>query len=111
MLSKEKSWIKIAESAEALFTKPNEIKELEVAGKIICIARHKDQVFAFAPKCPHASGRFADGFIDAVGHVVCPLHHYRFCMKTGRNVSGEGYFLKHWPIKIEAGVYINFGIV
>jgi 3-phenylpropionate/trans-cinnamate dioxygenase ferredoxin subunit len=29
-------------------------------------------------------------------------------MKNGRNVSGEGYYLKHWPVEVrEEGVYVG----
>jgi 3-phenylpropionate/trans-cinnamate dioxygenase ferredoxin subunit len=76
--------------------------------KRICIGKFKEEFFAFAAKCPHASGLFVNGFIDALGNVVCPLHRYKFCMKNGRNVSGEGYYLKHWPVEIrDGGVFVG----
>jgi 3-phenylpropionate/trans-cinnamate dioxygenase ferredoxin subunit len=29
-------------------------------------------------------------------------------MKNGTNVSGEGYYLKHWPVEIrEGGVFVG----
>jgi 3-phenylpropionate/trans-cinnamate dioxygenase ferredoxin subunit len=29
-------------------------------------------------------------------------------MKNGRNVSGEGYYLKHWPVVVqEDGVFVG----
>jgi len=50
----------------------------------------------------------AYGYIDALGNIVCPLHRYKYSLQNGRNVSGEGYFLKHWPIELnEDGVYIG----
>jgi nitrite reductase/ring-hydroxylating ferredoxin subunit len=104
----EKGWIKIAESIEAISFAPNGIAEVAAGGKRICIAKWQNGYYAFAQKCPHASGLFSGGFIDVLGNVVCPLHGYKFCLKNGRNVSGEGYYLKQWPVKIEAGVFINF---
>lgn len=107
-LGKEYNWIKIAESVAEIPFGTNGLAEVVADGKPICIGKHADDLFAFAAKCPHASGRFADGFVDAMGNVVCPLHRYRFCLKNGRNVSGEGYFLKHWPVeKREGGVYMG----
>lgn len=41
----------------------------------------------------------ADGVIDAAGNVVCPLHRYKFSLKNGYNSSGEGYYLKTYPIE------------
>jgi 3-phenylpropionate/trans-cinnamate dioxygenase ferredoxin subunit len=105
------TWIKIAESAEAIPFGTNGIAELEAGGRRFCVAKYKEQLFAFAPQCPHASGRFREGFIDALGNVVCPLHRYKFCLKNGYNVSGEGYYLKHWPVKAENGIFIHFGLV
>lgn len=102
------NWIKIANSLQEISFGSNGIAEVYADDKKICIAKHKDEVFAFATKCPHAGGYFIDGFIDVLGNVVCPLHRYKFCLKNGRNVSGEGYYLKHWPVEIrDDGVFIG----
>lgn len=86
----------------------NNLAQLTAGDKQVCIGRYKGELFAFAAKCPHASGLFAEGLIDALGNVVCPLHRYKFCMKNGRNVSGEGYYLKNWPVEVrDDGVYVR----
>jgi nitrite reductase/ring-hydroxylating ferredoxin subunit len=104
----KQSWIHIADHLHDLEFADNNIAVVEVKGKKICIGRHQGAVFAFAYKCPHAGGLLAQGHIDALGNVVCPLHRYKYDMKNGRNVSGEGYYLKHWPLDIrEDGVYIE----
>lgn len=108
---KEKQWIwnKVAESVREIPFNNNGIAELRAGEKPICIGRHKEDLFAFAQKCPHSGGLLVDGYIDALGNVVCPLHRYKFSMRNGRNVSGEGYYLKHWPVEIrEDGVYVGF---
>ena len=108
MSAKEFRWVPIASSVEEIFFGANGIAEVMAGDKKICVARHGGGLFAFAHKCPHASGHFAEGFIDALGNVVCPLHRYKFCMKNGRNVSGEGYYLKNWPVEVRAdGVYVG----
>ena len=102
------NWVKVADFIEAISFNANNIAEAEADGKKICVARYNDELFAFAAKCPHASGLFVNGFIDAMGNVVCPLHRYKFCLKNGRNVTGEGYYLKTWPVEIrEEGVFIG----
>jgi len=84
------------------------ILDLVIAGRSICIALHDGKYFAFAAKCPHASGRFAEGWCDPLGNVVCPLHRYKFNMATGRNVSGEGYHLRTYPVEQrEDGLYVG----
>ena len=101
-------WEKIADSVEEISFDTNNLAEAVAGSKRICIGRYKDGLFAFAAKCPHASGFFKEGFIDALGNVVCPVHRYKFCMKNGRNVSGEGYYLKHWPLEVrEDGVFMG----
>ena len=101
-------WIKVAESEAEIFFNSNNIAELMAGERKICIAKFQNQFFAFTNKCPHASGLFVNGYIDAVGNVVCPIHRYKFSIRTGKNVTGEGYFLKHWPVEIkEDGVYVG----
>jgi nitrite reductase/ring-hydroxylating ferredoxin subunit len=98
-------WHKIAED----ITELNTLTEIEISGKKICIALHNNEVHACAAKCPHTSGKMADGYVDALGNIVCPLHRYKFNLKNGRNVSGEGYFLKTYPIQVtNKGVFIGF---
>ncbi len=102
------NWTKIADSESEISFGPNHLAEADADGKLICVGRHEGQLFAFARKCPHASGLLSNGSIDSSGNVICPVHRYKFCMKNGRNVSGEGYYLKHWPVEIrEDGVYVG----
>jgi len=103
------SWIKIADYASELVWQDNHMCIVEADGKKITLAQNNQQIFAFAHKCPHASGIMAEGFIDPMGNVVCPLHRYRFALQNGRNTSGEGYYLKTYPVQItEEGVFIGF---
>lgn len=100
-------WYKIAESlAEMKFSK-NGLTEVEVNGKKLCVGLYNNKLFACTQKCPHAGGILADGYIDAVGNLVCPLHRYKFNPQNGRNTSGEGYFMKTFLIEEkEGGIYI-----
>lgn len=96
-MAKEYSWYKL-EEGQLPFTEKS-ISVMEVNGKKICCTLHEGRLFAFAYKCPHAGGIMADGAIDAAGNVVCPLHRYKFSLKNGYNSSGEGYYLKTYPIE------------
>ena len=100
-------WYKINET-EGELSFENDIAVATVNEKMICLGRYKDQLFAFAHKCPHAGALMQEGYIDAVGNVVCPSHRYKFNIQNGRNTSGEGYHLKHWPVeKREDGIYVG----
>jgi 3-phenylpropionate/trans-cinnamate dioxygenase ferredoxin subunit len=74
---KDYHWYKIAESEAQLDFQENHIALAEVNGKIICIGRYRDDLFAFAHKCPHAGSVLSDGRIDGMGNVICPGHQYK----------------------------------
>ena len=108
MSEKKYTWHKIADQIQAIDFAGNNIAVAEVNGKKICIGKFKEGVFAFAYKCPHAGGLLAEGYIDALGNIVCPIHRYKYDMKNGRNITGEGYYLKNWPVEIrENGVFVG----
>lgn len=104
----ESSWYKIAESVTEIPFSPNGLAIRTAAGKAITVGICNGQLIACAHKCPHAGGILADGYIDSLGNIVCPLHRYKFDPRNGRNVSGEGFFLKTFAIEEKAdGVYVN----
>lgn len=106
---KKYSWHKISVSLEEISFSPNGLAQLEVAGKVICVAGKDGQLSACTAKCPHAGGILADGYIDPLGNIVCPMHRYKFSLKNGRNISGEGYFLKTFPVECrQDGVFVGF---
>src|SRR5215213_1641001 len=106
--NKKYSWHKIADSLEEIPFGENHLVQTDVSGKMVCLSRKSDQLFACVAKCPHAGGRLADGYIDATNNIVCPLHRYKFNLQNGRNTSGEGYFLKTFPVETTPdGVFIG----
>ncbi len=108
-MEKKINWVKIADSATEIIWQKNQMSIIEVEGKKITIVDFKGTIYGIAHKCPHASGIMADGFIDGLGNVVCPLHRYRFSLENGRNTSGEGYYLKTYPVQYnQNGVFIGF---
>jgi 3-phenylpropionate/trans-cinnamate dioxygenase ferredoxin subunit len=108
MEQKQRSWFKIGESRLELFMEKRPVVQVRVGGTDLCVAMHQEKLYAFASKCPHAGGRFAQGWVDPLGQVVCPLHRYKFALSSGHNTSGEGYHLKTYPIKeTEDGVFVG----
>ncbi|MEP7279028.1 MAG: Rieske 2Fe-2S domain-containing protein [Bacteroidota bacterium] len=102
------NWHKIAGSEEELAFAPNQIAVASIHDKKICIGRHNNHLYAFAYGCPHAGGILADGYMDALGNIVCPVHAYKFSLQNGRNSSGEGYYLRHWPVERRVdGIYVG----
>jgi 3-phenylpropionate/trans-cinnamate dioxygenase ferredoxin subunit len=109
MSATEMHWVLVTDAPLSLDWPDNQLLDLELDGKKITLAKFKEGYFAFAQKCPHASGRMAQGYINPLGQVVCPLHRYAFDMKNGRNTTGEGYFLKTYPVELRPnGLFIGF---
>ena len=101
-------WYKIAENAAEIGVAEKQSINLTVGGKSVCVARFKDKLYSCAQKCPHAGVPLADGYIDEQGNIVCPLHRYKFSLEKGRNTSGEGYYLKTYPIEERPdGIYVG----
>lgn len=108
MTEKKYHYHQIAESAAELVFNGQGIAVVEVKGKKICVTRFREAWFAFAYKCPHASGIMSEGYVDAVGNVVCPVHRYKFSLQNGRNTSGEGYYLKTYPVEVRGeAIYVG----
>jgi nitrite reductase/ring-hydroxylating ferredoxin subunit len=102
-------WHKIAAQESDLLLHTNNLLEIEVAGKRVCLAKHNHQLLACAATCPHAGATMANGYVDVLGNIVCPLHQYKFNLQTGKNVTGEGYFLKRFLVETRPdGVFLGF---
>ncbi len=106
--SSSAQWHHVTDVPQSLPWQENGMCVVTVDGKKITLAHQGDRYFAFAYKCPHASGIMAEGYLDAMGQVVCPLHRYRFSVQNGRNTSGEGYYLKTYPLELrEEGLFVQ----
>ncbi len=101
-------WIKIADAASPLAFNPENLCEVFVQGKRICLAKIKGELVAFSGICPHAGAHLAGGYVDAKGQVVCPLHGFKFNLETGKQSFGEPYLLKIFEIKEkEEGIFVG----
>jgi len=108
MLKKNYKWYKIAETIAELEFGGNNLLQAEVAGKRVCLARTSKGIAACAAKCPHAGGTMADGFLDKSDHIICPVHRYTFNLVNGRDLSGEGYYLRIYPVELrDSGIFLG----
>ena len=107
-MHKKITWHKIANSLAEIDFSANNLIGIDLLGMHFCLAKTGPELKACASKCPHASGSLIEGYIDPAGNIVCPVHGYKFSLDNGRNVSGEGYHLKTYPVEIrEDGVYLG----
>jgi nitrite reductase/ring-hydroxylating ferredoxin subunit len=105
---KKYTWHKVAETEADIKWLPGEVALVEAGDKKVCIARWKDGWYGFSHSCPHAGGLMEEGYLDDLGNVVCPIHHYKFSLRNGRNTTGEGYKLKTYPVESRPdGVFVG----
>lgn len=83
------------------------VRTIDVKGKMVCLGRLPDGYFAVDDRCPHAAGgRLGMGKCDADGSVVCPIHRYKYDLKSGKGFQGD--YVNTYQVETRAdGVYIG----
>ena len=94
MATKEYKWEFVADSVEQLGFGKYDIVQAEIGERTICIARHKDQLYGFQSKFPHAGAKMVMGYIDAQGNALCPLHRFTFSLRYGNRPGVYGTLQK-----------------
>jgi nitrite reductase/ring-hydroxylating ferredoxin subunit len=61
----------------------------KVKDRAIALTRIVDEFHAFSSSCPHRGASLIEATINGFGEVICPLHQYRFDLKTGQVKSGS----------------------
>lgn len=89
-------WIKVLD----YLPEQESLVQIEVYHKKINIIKHQHQFYAFANKCPHAGADLSSAWCDE-GFIICPVHRYGYCLKTGKGKVGQGDYLRTYPLKIE----------
>ncbi|HKU47929.1 MAG TPA: Rieske 2Fe-2S domain-containing protein [Burkholderiales bacterium] len=68
----------------------------------LAVCRLEGAYHAFDARCPHRGAMLVDG--ELAGElIVCPLHHFKFNLKTGRCVMPKHLKLRSFPVREEAG--------
>ncbi len=84
------------------------IRVLRIGEEKLCLAKSKGNFYAFEALCPHQKQPLSEGNLNAFEEIICPLHFYRFNMKTGQEANRLCQDLKTFPLEIEAeGVYVR----
>lgn len=64
-----------------------EARAVTIGGRRVAVVRLLDGFAAVDADCPHAGGPIADGLV-ADACVTCPLHGWRFDLRTGAPAGG-----------------------
>lgn len=65
----------------------------------LAVCEVEGKYYAVNGKCPHRGGHLAEGEI-AGELIVCPLHHFKFNLKTGRCVMPKHLRLSNYPVSV-----------
>lgn len=79
---------------------PGEGRTFEVAGKRLAIFHTRaGEIFATQAECPHKGGPLADGLVGGTT-LICPLHTWKFDLKTGQALLGS-CGVKTYPVRLD----------
>ena len=101
------SWTKLTDKQQKKMDKA-EIKVpfvLDFGLRQVCVVKLEDGFHAVSNICPHAGVQLHRGSCSKKGILICPAHGYKFDVHNGRSADGNGYVLKTFRIKEEAGAY------
>jgi nitrite reductase/ring-hydroxylating ferredoxin subunit len=65
------------------------IKKVMLGDHEIGIVRIGEKVFGFNAFCPHLGASLISGSVNLSEEIICPLHQYRFDLKTGQCKSSD----------------------
>ena len=102
-------WVKLFESqkaADEVLKKRNPIR-LKVNGKDLCLTLFDGTYYITENSCPHQRETLSGGTLNYLGELICPLHFYRFNLKTGQECMGRTRDLITYTVKSnEQGIFL-----
>lgn len=88
---------------------PGALLRVEVGGRLICLARVGDHIYAVDDDCTHISGPLDQGDLDGCV-LTCPLHLAQFDVRTGRVLRGPARDdLPTYAVRIEGDTVLVAG--
>ncbi len=86
--------------------KINSTRTIVIDNLKICMARTESGYYAVDNKCPHAGAHLGNGGWCENEQIVCPVHRYKYDLKTGRGLQGD--YVKPYEVQMrEDGIYIG----
>ena len=71
------------------------MRQVEVEGTPILLARHQGHLYALGGTCSHLGGPLGEGTLEE-GTVRCPWHGSCFALDEGRVVDGPATYPQPW---------------
>jgi nitrite reductase/ring-hydroxylating ferredoxin subunit len=92
-------WHAVARVGEV---KQGDVIGVTAAGLELVLGLDGDRYFATQRRCAHRNGDLADGIVSR-GHVICPVHGWRFSTETGRAPESSEFCLLTYPVRVIDG--------
>ncbi|MFY0591658.1 Rieske (2Fe-2S) protein [Roseivirga sp.] len=88
--------------------KTKSIRQVRLGDKKFCIAHQGSEYFAFEALCPHQKQPLVSATMNHFGEIICPLHFYRFNLKTGQEASRLCNDLAIFPLEYsDDGIFVK----
>ncbi len=95
------------QKAEAFF-EDGAPKLIRAGDKEICLVHKGNEYFGFDNACPHMGAKLHQGNTNHLNEIVCPLHTYRFNMKTGEEADNRCKSMKMYNVYVnDEGLFID----
>ncbi len=92
---------KTLEDAEAQIPLKS-LRAIQAGGLRLCLVRIAEGFFVLQDACPHRKASLSEGWLNDFAEVVCPLHHYRFQVSSGRVADASACpDAQSYPIRID----------
>ncbi|MBS1870332.1 MAG: Rieske 2Fe-2S domain-containing protein [Actinobacteria bacterium] len=88
------TWVAVGRAADVPLW---EGRRVTVDGRRVAIFRTEEGVHAVSADCPHAGGPLQDGLV-ADGCVTCPLHGWRFDLRSGARIGADDGALTRYEV-------------
>lgn len=86
---------------------PGQRRLVTIDGTEIALFNINGTVFAIKNRCPHRSGPLIRGYVDGNSGIKCPMHGWRFDLRTGE--SKRPARATTYQTKIDGGrLYLTF---
>ena len=87
------------------------LRRLRIGEKVFCLVKNGAEYHLTDGLCPHQKHTLHEGDLNAFGEIICPLHFYRFNLKTGREANRLCSDLNVYPLTFkDDGVYTSLGV-
>jgi nitrite reductase (NADH) small subunit len=78
-------------------------RTVRVGGRSVVVLHLPEGMFAVDDRCPHRGGLLSQGDLEGV-HLYCPLHAWRFDVRTGACPELPGVCVARYAVRVAAGM-------